>query len=306
MKKPIAAWAFVLVLGLAACFHSALDSCLAEPTYDCLIDEAVKIAGGLEDDPAQRMYVLAYVVRVMAEAGDHASAEDHLAAANQLQDRIGDAARRESMLPMLVRANAVMGRLDIAREYLGQIKDPYYAALAHNWLARGQALQGDKDGAMESLGKALSLTVDMKSLKRANITGWSAIAAAAAGHRDRVLELAKTTDKLVAAQPRLSNRIPGYATTAVALHNIGYREQALDHLSDASRALLSLEDQSPNMTERVSAVAFVVWAQTVLGEAEAARTSTGKLLKLLSRERQPGRRAVILGIAALATDFAGR
>lgn len=306
MKKTIAAGALVLLLGLAACFHSPLDACLAEPTYGCLIDEAAKIADGLEDAPARRVYVLAYVVRVMAEAGDHAAAEDYLALANELQDRNRDTARRDWTLPMLVRANAAMGRLDIARGYLGQIGDPYYAALAHNWIAHGQALQGDRDGAMESVDKALSLTADMQSSKRVNIAGWSAIAAAAAGRRNRVLELAETAGKLADAQPRQSKRIPGYATAAVALYNTGYRDKALDHLSNATRALQSLEDQSPDMRERVSAVAFVVWAQTVLGEAEAARTTTEKLLKLISRERDPGRRTVILGIAAFAIDANGR
>lgn len=309
MKKTVAAGALVLLLGLAACFHSELDACLAEPTYGCLIEQAARTADGAgekTDDLVQRAFVLAYVVRVMAETGDQDAAKDHLATANGLQAGIRIAAKRDIVLPVLVRANALMGRLDIARKFIARIEDSYSLALAYAWLAYAQASRGDQTGAVETIEGISPLLDGIEPYKRSNVTGWVAVAEAAAGRRQPALELAEAVHEYAASQASPARRVSGFATAAIALAEAGFQDKARGYLGDAAAALRSLEDESPPAPQLGGATAFLVWAQAASGETEQARINADKLLKLVPGERQPARRTVLLGIAAFAFDHARR
>ncbi len=298
MRKAVWIGVFALSLGLSACFHSELDACLSEPTYDCLIDEAVKAANdaGSKD---LRTGALAYAVRVMAATGDREAAGTQLAAITELVDSIPASDPSQRMLALVVRANAMMDELDRATTYAARIKDRYSAGLAHAWLADNQFRLGDQTGARQSVDRALLLASNMEAGTRSAVLSRIAVAEATAGDRRRALGTAAVAKEAAMSQGSLVRRVAALATGAEALAGAGYRRESLDYLQAASDTLEAMQREPGESRYIGNALSFIAVAQAETGETAAARLTLGELVEVIPEERSPLRRSMLLAAAAL-------
>lgn len=298
MRKVVWIGVLALSLGLSSCFHSKLDACLSEPSYGCLIDQAVKAADGAANKD-QRVWALAYAVRIMAAVGDREAADTHLAAVTELVDSIPASGLSLRTLALVVRANAMMDELDRAKTYAARIEDPYGAALAYAWLADNQSRLGDRAGARQSVDRALDLASELEAGVRSAVLSRIAVAEATAGDRPRALQMAEAAKEAAMSQGSLVRRVAALATGAGALSDAGYRRESLDYLQAASETLEALERESGESRNIGGALSFLAVAQAETGETEAARLTLGRLIEWIPKERHPVRRSMFLAAAAL-------
>ena len=296
---------FVLSLGLSACFHSKVDACLSEPSYTCLIDQAVTAADEAENKN-QRAWALAYAVRIMAAAGDREAANSHLAVLTELVDSIPVSDLNRRMLALVVRANAMLDELDRAKTYAAKINDPYGAGLAHAWLAENRFRLGDRTGGRRSVDRALSLASELDAGERSAVLSRIAVAEAAAGDRGRTLEMAEAAREIATSQGSLARRVAALATGAKALWDAGYRRESRDYLQAASQALEALEREPGDSRYLGSALSFLALAQAETGETATARLTLDRLIEWIPKDTHPVRTSMLLGAAALVLVHIGQ
>lgn len=298
MKKGAWIIAFVALFSLSACFHSELDACLAAPTYRCLMDQAEKTANGI-DSELRRFNAFAYIVRVAAATGQQEEGRKYLAI---LEQSTTDNGRLDMTSGYAVRAYAAMNQLDRATEYAARITVPYQAGLAYAWLAGNQARLGDYMGARQSIDRADSLTRKLDAGERSAVLSWIAVAEAATGERRRASEVAEAARDIALSQAVPYHQVRVLATGAVALSEAGYRNEALEYLLAASNVVQSVKDASSVM-QRGSSLAFLAWAQAVIGETQPARLTLAELLKLIPDMRHPFGRSILLAAAAMTLAY---
>lgn len=298
VKKTIWATTFVALFGLSACFHSDLEACLAAPTYGCLINQAEKTADGI-DSEIRRSVAFAYIVRVVAAGGQQEKGRKYLAILERSSTDI-DRANRASAY--IVRAYATMNQLDRAQEYAAKIVAPYRAGLAYAWLAGNQARLGDYKGARQSIERAQSLTGKLDAGESSVVLSWIAAAEAAMGEPRRTLQAAEAARDIALSEAVPYRQVGVLATGAVALFEAGYRNEALEYLSAASNVVQSVKDFG-SVSRRSSSLAFLAWAQAVIGEIQPARSTLAELLKLIPDVRRPFGRSVSLAAAAMTLAY---
>ncbi len=295
MKKASSIVAILASSGLFACLHTELDSCLAAPTYGCLIDQAEKAANGLGPE-FERINAFAYIVRVVAVTGRQEDARKYMAV---LERSATDGGGPRIVSASLVRAYASMNQLHRARNYAAQITKPNDAGLAYAWLADNEARLGDNAGARESIDRAHSLARGLDAGDSAAVLASIAVAEVSAAKPLRAVEAATTARALALSRAAPYRQVGVLATGAVALFEAGYRSEASQFLGDASNAAQTVEADG-NVSQHAVSLAYLAWAQAITGEAEPARRSLERLLKLVPDLRSPLGQSLSLAAAAMA------
>lgn len=204
--------------------------CLSAPSYDCLVTEAV-LAAESERDVTERATLFAMLAGAQGSIGRQQDARANLDRALACAPSFSDGWDREYFAALVVWAKAGLGEFEDAEALAAHLDDAYRSAIAYLSLAEGQALNGDRDGALRSLRMAEVAAHRTAVWYSGYVTAFLAVSFAHSGETDKAHQLAQAVYDLDEDETGLVWTLYAYAVAAVA-------EAIADH-PEHSQALIA-------------------------------------------------------------------
>lgn len=276
----------------------SLNSCLAETTVECALEEAISAANSIEDH-RRRAMGLAYVARVQADIGREAEALKLIDKVLLLKRGIMDAAALNSLDAGVARVHALVGNHEIAAEIAQGIGDPGRAIMTYAWIAQAKASGGDRTGARKAVSLALAAAEGLPRERLAFPFSQLAIAEGYMGERNETLAIVNSA---LALSDRFNDELLKAriaAGAAVAEAAVGEQERAALSLERVMEILDRMEADGAPAKDLGSVLAYLAWAQILIGNRAEAQANVDSLKPLIANQPDGSVRSNQLAAIAL-------
>ena len=281
-----------------------LDRCLDETTIQCALDESAAVANSIED-VRQRASAFVYIARVQADIGQQAQARITVDKVLALKRSIMDPVFQDSLESGVARIHALLGEAERAIEIAQGIGEPARAALTNAWIAQAQAHAGDRAGARKSIARALESASDSSQEQLAYLFSQLAMAQAYMGDREETLAI---LDSALQLSDRFNSDLLKARTAAgaaVAESAVGETARAARSLERVQELRAEMEADHAPAKDMASVLAYLAWAQALVGDRDAALASIEPLKELIGSQLDPFSQSSQLAAVALVLAKAG-
>jgi hypothetical protein len=244
--------------------ESPVGDCLSAPTYDCLVAGAIA-ATESESDPAEQAAMFASLAGAQAAVGRRQDAAANLDRAYACAPSIDGDWQREYYAALVVWAKAGLAKFNDAEVLAAHLVTSYHSAIAYLSLAEGQALNGDKEGALQSLRMAKVAAGQSDIWSSEYVGAYLAVSFAQAGEPQEAHGLAQAVYDIDVHETGLVWTLYSHAVAAVAEAIAGHDEDSLALIAEVQKHQGELEEKG----DLFAVLSSVVWAYAELGDREA-------------------------------------